>query len=371
MTKPIVLIPSGDFDADFIYATGFAVESGLYVRFADDDDVLVTGPLEIDRARVQSKAARKLELGEDDTLAPLAAKLLRERGLEAARVSPRLQAGYLEELRATGLDIEVDRELFRAERRHKSPQEAAFIEAAQRAGEAAVVEVVSQLAQADIKDGVLWLDDRPLTSERLIARASLLLGEQGFTCPDMIVAGSPECAMPHYRGEGQIRAGAPVVIDVFPGGRASHYHGDITRTVVVGEIPEEVRRMHAAVLQALDAGIETIREGVTGREAHRAVCHVLVDRGFGTMTKGFEGPDGVARMNHSTGHGVGLDVHESPGLRESNEDPLAEGDVVTVEPGLYLLGLGGVRVEDTGMVVKDGFKNFTSLTRSLDPRDYL
>jgi Xaa-Pro aminopeptidase len=369
--KPIVLIPGGTDDADFIYATGFAVESALYIRFGEGDDVLVASPLEIDRARVQSKAARTQELEEADSIAAVAAKLLRERASEGARVSPRLQAGYLEELRAAGVDVEVDRELFRSERRHKSPQEAALIEASQRAAEAAVVEVVSLLAQADVNDGFLWLEGSRLTSERLIARASLLLGERGFTCPEMIVAGSPECAMPHYRGEGPIRANAPVIIDIFPAGRTSHYYGDITRTVVVGEIPDEVRRMHAAVLQALDAGIESIREGVSGRDVHRAVSQVLVDRGFGTTTKGFEGPEGVARMNHSTGHGVGLDVHEEPRLRDANEDALAEGDVVTVEPGLYLSGMGGVRVEDTGMVTQHGFKNFTTLTRSLDPRDYL
>jgi Xaa-Pro aminopeptidase len=369
--KPIVLIPSGTDDADFIYATGFAVESALYIRFGEGDDILVASPLEIDRARLQSKAAKKLELEEADSLAALAAKLLRERASEAARVSPRLQAGYLEELRAAGLDIEVDRDLFRAQRRQKSPQEAAFIEACQRAGQAAVVEVVSLLAQADVNDGLLWLEGSPLTSERLIARASLLLGERGFSCPDMIVAGSPECAMPHYRGEGPIRANAPVIIDIFPAGRTSHYHGDITRTVVVGEIPDEVRRMHAAVLQALDAGIESIRDGTSCGEVHRAVCQVLVDRGFGTTTRGFEGPEGVARMSHSTGHGVGLDVHEDPRLRDPNDSDLLDGDVVTVEPGLYLAGMGGVRVEDTGMVTRNGFKNFTSLTRSLDPRDYL
>ncbi|TAN34142.1 aminopeptidase P family protein [bacterium] len=377
--KPVVLVPGGEGDSDFIYASGFSVETGLYIRFADGDDVLVTSPLEIDRARAQGKARTTLDLeaaGFEDSgpyvsWARLAAKLLRERGLETARVSPRLHAAYLEELRAAGLEVEVDRELFRAERRQKSAQEARSIESAQRAAEAAVTEVVSQLAQADIKDGVLWLEDRPLTSERLYARAQLLLGEKGFTCPDMIVAGSPECAMPHFRGEGPIRAGGPVIIDIFPSSRASHYHGDLTRTVVVGDIPDEIRRMHAAVLQALDAGIESIREGAAGRDVHHRVCRVLVDRGYGTTTKGYEGADGGARMNHSTGHGVGLDVHEDPALRGPAENPLQEGDVVTVEPGLYLLGLGGVRIEDTGMVTRDGFKNFTALTRSLDPRDYL
>lgn len=377
--KPLVLIPSGEADADFAYASGFAVETGLYIRFGDGDDVLVASPLEIDRAQAQSKARVKLgfaEAGYEDhgpfaSWPRLAAKMLREKGVDAARVSPRLQAAYLDELRATGLAVEIDRELFRAERRHKSSKEAAFIQSAQRAAEAAVVEVVRQLARAEIKDGVLWLEDRPLTSERLYARAQLLLGEMGFSCPDMIVAGSPECAMPHFRGEGPIRAGAPVIIDIFPTGRASHYHGDLTRTVVVGEIPDEIRRMHAAAVGALDAGIESIRAGVAGREVHHAVCQVLVDRGYGTTTKGFEGPDGVAKMNHSTGHGVGLDVHEEPSLRGPGEDALLEGDVVTVEPGLYLLGLGGVRIEDTGMVTRDGFSNFTSITRSLEPKDYL
>jgi Xaa-Pro aminopeptidase len=341
--------------------------------------VLVASPLEIDRARAQSKARVKLgfaESGFEDhgpfvSGARLAAKILRERGLDEARVSPRLQAAYLEELRATGLAVEIDRELFRAERRHKAPEEAALIHSAQRAAEAAVVEVVRELARAEIKDGLVWVEDRPLTSERLYARAQLLLGEMGFTCPDMIVAGSPECAMPHYRGQGPIRANAPVIIDIFPSGRDSHYYGDITRTVVVGEIPDEIRRMHAATLQALEAGIESIRAGVAGRDVHYTVCEILVDRGFGTTTEGFEGPEGVAKMNHSTGHGVGLDVHEEPSLRGPSEDTLMEGDVVTVEPGLYLLGLGGVRVEDAGMVTRDGFSNFTTITRSLDPKDYL
>ena len=377
--KPLVLIPSGEADADFTYASGFPIETGLYIRFEDGDDVLVASPLEIERARVQSKASRKLgfaeagyvDHGEYASWPRLAARMLRDKGQAEARVSPRLQAAYLEELRTAGVEVEIDRDLFRAERRHKSAEEAARIQAAQQAAEAAVTEVARQLAEAEIKDGMLWLEGRPLTSERLYARAQLLLGEMGFTCPDMIVAGSPECAMPHYRGEGQIRAGAPVIIDIFPSGRTSHYYGDLTRTLVVGEIPEEIRRMHAAVLQALDAGIESIKARVPGRDVHHAVCQVLVDRGYGTTTKGYEGPDGGAKMNHSTGHGVGLDVHEEPALRGPNEEPLAEGDVVTVEPGLYLIGLGGVRVEDTGMVTSNGFANFTSLTRSLDPRDYL
>jgi Xaa-Pro aminopeptidase len=336
--------------------------------------VLVVSPLEADRARAQSRVSRVVEDREayaHQKWTRVAARMLRERGIGEARVSPRLYATHLEDLRAEGITAVVDRELYLAERRHKSAAEAEAIHASQRAAEAAVVEVVRQLAAADIKDGVLWANAAPLTSEHLYARAQLVLGEMGFTCPEMIIAGSPESALPHFRGEGQIRAQAPVIIDIFPVGRSSHYHGDLTRTVVVGEIPEEFRRMHAATLQALDAGVESIRAGVPGKDVHLAVCQVLVDRGYGTTSVGYEGPEGVAKMNHSTGHGVGLDVHEEPSLRQTSDEPLSEGDVVTVEPGLYKLGLGGVRIEDTGMVTANGFHNFTTITRSLDPKDYL
>jgi Xaa-Pro aminopeptidase len=386
---PIVLIPNGDGDADFIYATGFSVENALYIRFAAGDDVLVTSPLEIDRARAQSRAARVVEDREAyarGEWARAAQPYLRERGISEVRVSPNLRAVHLEDLLATGLDVVVDRNLFLEERRHKSPEQAEAIRAAQEAAEAAVVEVVRMLAAAEIREGILWSNGGPLTSEQLYARAQLVLGEKGFTCPEMIIAGSPGSAIPHYRGEGPIKANAPVIIDIFPTSRTTHFSGDLTRTVVVGEISEEFKKMHAAVLQALDAGIESIAAGVPAEDPHHVVCQVLVDCGYGTTTPGYEGPDGVApetlapetlapetlaKMNHSVGHGVGLEVHEAPAMRHTVTAPLIAGDVVTVEPGLYLLGLGGVRVEDTGIVTEQGFRNFTTLTRSLNPRDYL
>jgi len=371
---PIVLIPTGEGDPDFIYATGFGVETGLYIRYGEKDDVLVVSPLEIDRARVQCRASSIVEDREayvHRSWARLAARMLTEKDTGEARVSPHLSAVHLEDLRLNGIDAHVQRDLFVAERRHKSAEEAGAIEQAQKAAESAVVEVVRELAAAEIRDGVLWSNGGPLTSERLYAKAQLTLGEMGFTCPDMIIAGSPECALPHYRGTGPIKANAPLIIDIFPTSRTTHYSGDLTRTVIVGEISDDVRRMHAAVVQALDAGIETIAVGVAGKEPHLNVCQVLVDRGFGTTTDGYEGAPGAARMNHSTGHGVGLQTHEEPSLRVTTEEPLQDGDVVTVEPGLYLLGLGGVRVEDTGIVTAHGFRNFTTLTRSLSPLDYL
>src|SRR5438445_4733657 len=142
---PIVLIPSGDEDADFIYATGFGVENALYIRFSDKDDVLVASPLEIDRARAQSRASRIVEDRDayvHKAWAKAGAAILHEKGITRARVSPRLGAAHLEDLRTQGLDVEVDRELFVAERRRKSAEEAASIQGAPSAAESEVDEDV-------------------------------------------------------------------------------------------------------------------------------------------------------------------------------------------------------------------------------------
>jgi Xaa-Pro aminopeptidase len=376
---PLVLLNGGE-DSDFYYATRFLThDPALYIRFGEADDVLVLNILELERGRRTSSAKRVVDRADHgweedpDTFrswAKLAAGLLRERGIDRVRVSAKLEAGYLEELRGQDVAVEIEKQLFVRERRHKDDEEAEWIHGAQRAAEAAVVEVAGLLGSSEVVGGMLELDGRPLTSERLMAAAQAALNEIGYGCEDMIVAGPPDCWMPHYRGEGQIRAGGPVIIDIFPRGRVSRYHGDLTRTIVVGEVPETVRRMHEVVLQALDAAIATIRPGVTGREVNDEVCRVLKEGGFGAAYKGYEAPEGTPMMIHSTGHGVGLDVHELPNLRPTDV-PLEAGDVVTVEPGLYLDGLGGVRVEDTGIVTAGGFRNFTAISRSLDPRAYM
>lgn len=376
---PLLLMNQGE-DSEFYYATRFLThDPALYIRFGADDDLLVLNILEVERGRQVSTAKRVIDRAqhgwEEDpdshrAWARMAAKLLHEKGVTRVTVSPRLPAGYYEELRAQDVELEIDKQLFVADRRHKNAEEADWIHGAQRAAEAAVAEAVGLLGASEGRNGLLWLDDRPLTSERLMAAAQTVLNEIGYSCDDMIVAGAPNCWMPHFRGEGQIRANAPVILDIFPRGRLSRYHGDLTRTVVVGDVSAQLRAMHEAVVAALDGAIRMIRPGVTGRAINDEVCRILKERGFGAAYPGYEAPQGTPQMIHSTGHGVGLDVHELPNLRPVDV-PLEEGDVVTVEPGLYLDGLGGVRVEDTGLVTAGGFRNFTSISRSLDPRAYM
>jgi Xaa-Pro aminopeptidase len=376
--KPLLLVAPGQGDADWLYATGFDVEHALFVDFGGDQ-VLVVPELEFERAKAQARVGKVVDrrqagwVESRDEIAAwsaVAAHVLKERGVNEVRISPRLPIGYHEELEKADVAMEVDRQLFRERRRRKSREEASFIHSAQHAAEVACAEVIAHLAVAEIRDGLLWLDGRPLNSERLMARAEAALAEIGYTGSQMIIAGAPANSLPHFRGEGQLRGNAPIIIDIFPRGMTSGYRGDLTRTVVVGEVSDQVRRMWEASNAALEAALAMIKAGVNGRDVHLAACRVLVEHGFGTYTEGFEGNLDGPRMSHSLGHGVGLDVHEAPQLRDLDY-PLLAGDVVTVEPGLYLAGLGGVRVEDTGLVTPEGFRNFTTLPKSLDPRAYL
>ena len=355
------------------------LENAVYVRFGDGDDVLAVPPMEVARVRETSRAARVIDWREAGyvrtadamrDIAGVAANLLHARGRQSAAVHPRMPAGIYLALQAADVAPRVEPGLFGDERRRKGAEEVAAIHAAQRAAEAACAEAIARIGVAEIRDGLLWEDGRPLTSEHLRGVAAQILTGLGYRPGEMIIAGGPQGAMPHERGRGQLPAGAPIVLDIFPAGERSRYNGDLTRTVVAGEVPPDVTRMHAAVAAAHRAALDLLRDGADGREVHRAACAALVAAGYSTTTEGLEGPPGVAVMNHSLGHGVGLAVHEAPLLADLRYE-LREGDVVSIEPGLYLEGYGGVRIEDTVLITAGGYRNLSSLPVALDPRAYL
>jgi Xaa-Pro aminopeptidase len=184
----------------------------------------------------------------------------------------------------------------------------------------------------------------------------MALLEEGCEAVDTIVAGGPAGADPHARGAGVLPANAPIVIDIFPRSKSSRYFADMTRTVLKGEAPPQVREIYEAVLQAQTTGISAIRAGISGKEVHSRVVEVFRERGY---------PDGEGcGFTHSTGHGVGLEVHERPSLGIAGE-VLEANQVVTVEPGLYYPDIGGVRLEDLVMVKEGAYENLTHFERSL------
>ncbi len=171
----------------------------------------------------------------------------------------------------------------------------------------------------------------------------------------------------HDLGEGELRTGEPVIVDIFPRNRQTLYNGDCTRTVVHGEIPAEVARMHEAVCRAKRAAIAAVRAGATGEAVHLAAIDAVRQAGFAVGLPEAGSPPSFCSMPHGTGHGVGLEVHEPP-LLDMKGPELLPGDAVTIEPGLYRRDLGGVRVEDLVIVTPDGCENLNRLPEGLDWR---
>lgn len=347
---------------DLFYATRFdAPDPVCAVAWPDGTTLLVVGSMELGRAR--REAAESCRVETPDTLrlpksarasesAALAAALRKE-GVRAVSVAGNFPVGAAKALERAGIAVKVvEASPFAEARVTKSPDEIAAIRASQRAARAAerALAAAFRRAEPDAR-GRLVLDGAPFTSERArsLARAELL-ARGTMDLEGTIVAGGDQASDPHESGSGPLRTGEAVVADIFPRSLSTGYWGDMTRTHFHGRLPPEVRKMLDAAKEAQKVGMETIRPGVTGAEVHAAVRSVFESRGFRTGRDASGRPYGFI---HSTGHGVGLEIHEEPRLSPSG-GPLRPGMVVTVEPGLYYPGVGGVRVEDTVLVVPSG-----------------
>jgi Xaa-Pro aminopeptidase len=217
------------------------------------------------------------------------------------------------------------------------------------------------LAGADVEDGTLVHDGDRLTAELVKREIEIELLRHGCNLDEAIVACGADAADPHDRGSGPLAAGEPIIVDVFPQSKATGYFADMTRTFCVGEPSETVREWHDLTLEAKHAALETVEAGIPGSEVHDAVCDVYEDAGLPTLRADESTETGFI---HTTGHGVGLDIHEFPRVSEQ-DDELEAGHVVTIEPGLYDPEVGGVRSEDLVVVTEDGHENLTDYEERL------
>jgi Xaa-Pro aminopeptidase len=218
-------------------------------------------------------------------------------------------------------------------------------------------------AAAD-KEGVLQSEQAPLTAERVRAAIDVWLLDRGYTNPGAIVAPGPQAADCHNPGSGPLRTGQPVIVDIFPQNRTTLYNGDCTRTVVHGDVSDELEKMHAVVAQAKAAGIAAVRAGVTGQQIHDATIAVIQQYGYSIGLPEPNAPPSYCGMIHGTGHGVGLEIHEPP-LLDFGGPELIAGEAVTVEPGLYSRAIGGIRLEDLVVVTDEGCLNLNQLPQEL------
>jgi Xaa-Pro aminopeptidase len=168
-------------------------------------------------------------------------------------------------------------------------------------------------------------------------------------------------------GSGPIRPGTPLVVDIFPRDNASAVYTDMTRTFVVGDVPEQVREWHRLCKEALDAAVADIRAGIGTRAVFDHTCDIFEAAGEPTQRTKQPGETLADGFFHGLGHGVGLEVHEEPGMGRLASKMLVAGDVVAVEPGLYRAGYGGVRLEDIVLVTENGAEVITDYRYDLEP----
>lgn len=272
---------------------------------------------------------------------------------------------FTDQLMGRAIAVAYDAALGVTERRAKDEQEIECLRAAQAVTEGAVRLACEMIAGATAeRGGALVHDGAPLTAERVRSAIDMHLLEQGYRNPTSIIAPGPQGADCHRSGDGVIRTGEPVIVDVFPECRATRYNGDCTRTVVHGDVPDDIARMHATVVEAKAAATALVCAGATGEQVHHATQRVLEDHGY---SMGFQSATSPTTMPHGTGHGIGLDVHEPP-LLDFKGPPLVVGDALTIEPGLYNKQLGGVRVEDMVIVTDRGCDNLNTLPEGLQWR---
>src|SRR5581483_7677250 len=261
----------------------------------------------------------------------------------------------------TGVEPAVDGEFFDERRRVKTEAELAGIRRAQRAAEQGMDAARDMLRRATRNgDGSLELEGGPLTVERVKSVMSQVFAANGATADDFIVAPGPQGAVGHDMGSGPIRAGVPIVIDIWPRDTESFCFCDMTRTFVVGDVADDVREWHRLAKEAIDRALAEIRDGVGGRE-------IFEGAGQPTQRTKEAGKPLADGFFHGLGHGVGLEVHEQPGMGIASNCALRTGDVVTIEPGCYRQGYGGVRLEDLVLVTADGAENLTQYPYDLEP----
>jgi Xaa-Pro aminopeptidase len=349
----------------------------LYAETGDRRAVVIHA-LEIPRVRSETdlEIVAHEQLGSDELFAQglprwqidqeLVLRGCRHLGIERASVPVGFPLGLADFLRENGIDLTVDRELFDRRRRAKSETELAGIRRAQRACEAALDAARELLRRAEQDGDGLEVEGEPLTSERLKRVIEDVFADHNVEGGEMIVSHGPQTAVGHDMGSGQLRADEPIVFDLFPKDKQTGCYADMTRTYVVGEPSDEVRQWHRLVKEALERSTAEVKPGKNGRELYELVCDIFQRAGYKTQLNKEPGEVLEDGFFHGLGHGVGLEVHELPSMSRSGQD-LVPGDVITVEPGLYRAGYGGLRLEDLVLVTEDGHEVLTDYPYELEP----
>jgi Xaa-Pro aminopeptidase len=370
--QPRLLYAASESDADILYPTGFFAPDPFLFLDVRGRRLMVMSDLERDRARAQARVDRVLSwsrfqrqlerLGGKTGTADVIAAVVRSLNVRRVEVPASFPLGLAMELDGRGVRLDLGPDPFWPDRAVKRPAEVRAIQAALRAAEAGLEAGIEALRGCRIgRDGYLRRDGRRFTAEDLRGVVNRRVLAEGCVPAHTICAPGDQAVDPHDEGHGPIRAHSPVVMDIFPRSERTGYFGDLTRTVVRGRASFRLHEMYAAVHEGVRLGHRMLREGVEGQAIHKAIQELFERQGYKTGVQN-------GRMQgffHGTGHGVGLQIHEAPSIGK-RPSTLRAGHVVTVEPGLYYLGLGGVRIEDLAVVTSTGSRNLTRVPKQLE-----
>jgi Xaa-Pro aminopeptidase len=363
----LIVAPS-DIDADMLYATKFWAGDPFIFLQQNGKRTVVLTDLEMGRGKRTAKADEfvsfnqlEREVQGSSKQAPpfekVVAHFLRKRGVKSATVPASFHLGYARELQ--DVDLSTPDGLFWPGREAKTDEELKLIGRALRITETGLKRATEVLKASKPKGKKLIWSGKPLTSELLRAEIDTAMLRAGGIAANTIVAGGDQACDPHERGSGPLPVNSLIILDIFPRDLRSGYWGDMTRTVVRGRASDAQRKLWQTVLDGQELALREIKDGFDGMRIHEAIQALFKKRGYPTEVR-----NGVnVGFFHGTGHGLGLDIHEHPRLQKA---VLKDRQVLTVEPGLYYPGLGGVRHEDVVVVTKTGCKILSKFPKPLE-----
>jgi len=366
----LIVAPS-DTDADMLYATGIFIGDPFIFLEQNGKRTLVLSDLEIDRAKKNARAEEFVMLSDLErevqgkskqvpSYEKVLAHFLTKRGVKRALVPANFPLGYANELKRRGIALETSNGLFWPAREKKTSEEIKLLERALRITEIGMKRAMEILKASTPAAGrkLKW-SGKTLTSEILRAEIETAILRAGGIPTNTIVAGGDQACDPHERGFGPLKANSLIIFDIFPRDAKTGYWGDMTRTVVRGRASEEQRKLWGAVKDGQTLALKRIKAGVDGMSIHTQIIELFNRRGFATEVRNGR----RVGFFHGTGHGLGLEIHEYPRLQKVT---LKAGQCLTVEPGLYYPGIGGVRIEDVVIVRKDGCRILTKFPKQLE-----
>ncbi|HEY2614194.1 MAG TPA: Xaa-Pro peptidase family protein [Chthoniobacterales bacterium] len=366
-----LIVAASEQDPDMFYATEFFAPDPFIFLERNGKRTLVLSDLEIDRARKTAQADEfvpysrfEREVQGKGKKAPpyekVLAHFLQKRGVRSALVPANFPLGFAQELQTHRIRLYTSNGLFWPERETKSEKEIQLMRRALAITEKGLARAMEVLAASKKGAGkkLSWAG-RTLTSEILRAEIDSAILRAGGLAANTIAAGGDQACDPHERGSGPLKADSLIILDIFPRDSRSGYYGDLTRTVVRGRASEEQRRLWEAVREGQALALRKMKPGVDGLKLHNEVKQFFSDRGYPTEVRHGR----QVGFFHGTGHGLGLEIHEFPRFQKTIFKP---GQVLTVEPGLYYPGLGGVRLEDVVVVTKNGARILSRFEKRLE-----